>query len=101
MHLSQVPPGRPVLTSTLRLPAVQHPTSAIARNLQETLMDRDALRRIKTTARNRKLQGPVASPQRFIEPVSGPNTPPAMIAGSHKMNARRVVNKTRGQSGGI
>lgn len=84
-----------------RLPSPHDPQGAIVHNLLSTLMDRDALRRVGTTAKNRKLQGPVASPQRFTSPVSGPNDPRAMAAGAHKMNAPRNIGKTRGQSAGI
>ncbi len=93
---------RRVAHHTLRhMPSPHDPQSAIANNLQATLMDRDALRRAGTTAKNRKLQGPVASPQRFTSPAMGPNTAPQMQSGAHKMNAPRNVAKTRGQSAGI
>jgi hypothetical protein len=96
-------PTRRVLDNTFRLPPIQEPTAAIAANLRDTLMDRDALRRIKTTASNRKCRATLASPQRFTRPDGGINQAPAMDAGAHKMNARRLVNKTRGASatGGV
>lgn len=92
-------PVRPVFTNTFRLPPVQDPTGAIARNLQATLMDSDALRRIKTTARNRKLPALVQTPQVFTRAAGGSsNDPAAMASGAHKMNARRLVNKTASSS---
>jgi hypothetical protein len=92
-------PVRPVFTNTFRLPPVQDPTGAIARNLHDTLMDRDALRRIKTTARNRKLSGGINTPQQFVRATGGSsNDPAAMATGAHKMNARRLVNKTASSS---
>jgi hypothetical protein len=95
-------PVRPVFTNTFRLPPVQDPTGAIARNLQATLMDVDALRRIKTTAKNRKLSGGIPSPQAFTRAAGGSsNDPAAMASGSHKMNARRLINKTSGSSAGM
>jgi hypothetical protein len=90
-------PERRILRSTFRLPMMQDPTGVAADNLRATLMDRDALRRIKTTAgQSRKLTGTIHSPQRFTSPATGVNTPEAMAAGSVKMNARRLSNKTPG-----
>jgi hypothetical protein len=92
-------PVRPVFDNTFRLPQVQQPTQAIARNLQATLMDRDSLRRIKTTARNRKLSGGIPTPQVFARATGGgSNDPAAMASGSHKMNARRLVGKVGSSS---
>lgn len=98
MHRLLLPPARLIMTSTLRLPAVQRPTEAIAANLQATLMDPDALRRIKTTASNRKCRGGLVSPQVFTRPDGGINQAPSMDAGAAKMNARRLVNKTPGNA---
>lgn len=93
-------PGRRVLPAQ-RMPEIQHPARAIANELQSTLMDRAPSTRLaKTTARNRKLGGPVASPQKFVTDA-GSNTAPTMASGAHKMNARRLVNKTPGQTAGI
>jgi hypothetical protein len=93
-------PARPVFTNTFRMPQPQDPTGVIARNLHDTLMDRDALRRIKTTARNRILSGTVHSPQTFTRPDGGVNQPDSMAAGAVKMNARRLVNKTAAAAAG-
>jgi hypothetical protein len=86
------------MTSTLRLPAVQDIDGAIAGNLQATLQDRDALRRIRTTAGNRIAKGGLPSPQHFTRPDGGVNQAPSMDAGAVKMNARRLVNKTPGNA---
>lgn len=99
MHRLLMSPVRQVMTSTFRLPPVHDPTRAIARNLHDTLMDRDALRRIKTTAgQSRKCYASLASPQRFTRPDGGINQAASMDAGAVKMNARRLVNKTPGTS---
>jgi hypothetical protein len=100
MHRLLLPPGRQVMTSTLRLPPVQDVGGAVAGNLLATLTDRDALRRIKTTYGQRKLTGGVASPQQFTSPAL-PNDPREMATGAVKMNSRRLVNKTRGTTAGM
>jgi hypothetical protein len=98
--LMQMTRIRPVLDGTLRLPQPQQPTRAIARNLQETLMDRDALRRSKSRG-SLKCTSPLAAIQRFTTPPMGTNTPELLASGAHKMNARRALSKTRGQGAGI
>lgn len=101
MHPLLQPPQRRMATK-IRMPAIQNVSRAVAGNLQATLMDRDALRRIKTTARNQICTAPLATPQIFVTvPSGGVNTPASMRAGSHKMNSPRAVAKTRGQSAGL
>jgi hypothetical protein len=101
-RIGAMPPLRSVMTSTLRMPEVQRVDESITRNLQETLMDRDALRRVKTGARQTRVcVAPLAQLQKFVTPQGGVNTAPSMAAGAHKMNSRRLVAKTRGQSAGI
>ncbi|MFL5910765.1 MAG: hypothetical protein ACJ768_09395 [Gaiellaceae bacterium] len=97
MHRLLLSPVRRVLDNTFRLPPVHDPTRAISENLHATLMDRDALRRVKTTAgQSRKLTATVHSPQVFTRPDGGINQPASMAAGAHKMNARRLSTKTAG-----
>jgi hypothetical protein len=100
MHKLLLPPGRRIMGQTMRLPPVQEPNAVIARNLLETLMDSDALRRIKRSMQSNKASGPLATMQRFTRPDGGINQAPSMDAGAHKMNARRVVNKTPGKTAG-
>ena len=93
-------PARPILQPS-RMPEIQHVAHALASELQASLMDaQPATRLAKTTSRNRKLSGPLASPQRFVMDA-GSNSHPAIAAGAHKVNARRLVNKTPGQTAGI
>jgi len=100
-HPLLVPPARR-LDGVIRLPQIQNTHGALTRQLQASLMERDSLRRVKTTARNRILQGPVSSPQLFVsQPSGGVNTPGSMAGGAVKMNARRLVSKTPGQSAGV
>jgi hypothetical protein len=99
VHRLLLTPERRILRSTFRLPMMQDPTGVIAGNLRETLMDRDSLRRIKTTGgQSRKLIGTIDSPQVFTRPDGGVNQPGSMDAGAHKMNARRLVGKTPGSA---
>lgn len=99
MHPLLQPPQHRMSTK-IRMPAIQDVSHAVAGNLQASLMDRDAFRLIKTTARNRICSGPLSSPQLFVT-SGGVNTPASMRAGSHKMNSPRSVAKTRGQSAGL
>lgn len=90
-----------MLDRKIRMPILQRVGESIARNLQQTLMDDPAARRvIKTTAGNRIAKGPLPTLQRFTSPAQ-PNNAQEMASGSHKHNAPRVVNKSRGQSVGL
>jgi hypothetical protein len=90
------------MDGVIRLPYVQDVPGRLTTQFQTSLMHFDALRRVKTTAKNRIATTPLATPQQFVtEPSGGVNTPASMTAGAHKMNARRAVAKTRGQSAGI
>lgn len=101
MHPMLLPPSRR-MEGVLRLPTVQNAHGAATQQFQASLMHSDALRRVKTTAKNRIVLGPLATPQRFVTaPSGGVNTPGSMASGSHKMNSRRLVAKTRGQSAGM
>lgn len=101
MHPLLLPPGRR-MEGVIRLPRVQNAHGAFTQQFQASLMHSDALRLVKTTASNRIALGPLATPQQFItHPSGGVNTPGSMTHGAHKMNARRAVAKTRGQSAGI
>lgn len=101
MHRLLLPPARR-MDGVIRLPYVQDVPGRLTSQFQGSLMHFDALRRVKTTAKNRIALSPLATPQQFVtQPSGGVNTPAAMTAGAHKMNARRVVAKTRGQSAGI
>lgn len=99
MHRLLMPPARQIMP-TMRLPRVQEPNGVVARNLQDTLMDRDALRRLRTTGGgSRTLTGPMPIPlQTYVTPDGGTNTTPSMAEGAVKMNARRLVNKTPGNA---
>src|SRR5438309_10789059 len=81
-HRLLVPPVRR-LEGRIRLPLIQRPGEAIARNLTSTLMDRDsAMRTIKTTARQRKVTGYLPALQVFThDQVGGVNSPPSMRPG--------------------
>lgn len=81
-HRLLVPPARR-LEGRIRLPLIQHPTEQIAGNLITTLMDRDsAMRRIKTSSRQRKVTGPLPAVQVFThEQAGGVNASPNMRPG--------------------
>lgn len=99
-HRLLVPPARR-MSDTIRLPELQDVPGRLTTQFQSSLMVRDALRRVKTSP-TRICTAPLAELQRFVEqPSGGTNTPAAMAAGAHKMNSRRLVAKTRGQSAGI
>ncbi|HWD76929.1 MAG TPA: hypothetical protein VG371_17460 [Solirubrobacteraceae bacterium] len=90
------------MNDVIRLPYIQDVPGRLATQFQTSLMHTDALRRVKTTAKNRIATGPLSTPQMFVtEPSGGVNTPGSMAAGAQKMNARRLVAKTPGQSAGI
>lgn len=102
MHpLLQLPPSRR-MEGVIRTPPIQDVDRRLALQLVSSMMIPDALRRAKTTAKNRIAISPLASPQLFVsEPSGGTNTPGSMATGAHKMNSRRLVAKTRGQSAGV
>lgn len=100
--LGQIPPPANRMSGVIRLPPVQDVVGPVTRQLQASLMHFDALRRVKTTARNRICTAPLASPQMYIyQPSGGTNSPESMATGTPKMNARRLVNKTSGKSAGM
>ena len=100
-------PGLPAPPSTrlegvIRLPYPQDAHGAVTRQFQASLMIADAIGRAGTTASNRKCTAPLESPQMFVtQPSGGVNTPGQMATGAPKVNARRAVSQTRGQSAGI
>ncbi len=101
MHPLLLPPARR-MEGVIRMPSPQNAGAAFTQQLLDSMMSRDALRKVKTTASNRIALGPLSSPQMFVtEPAGGTNTPESMAPGAHKMNARRLVSKTRGASAGI
>lgn len=101
MHRLLTPPSRR-MEGVVRLPYIQDVPGRTTGQFQRSLMHFDALRRVKTTAKNRIALGPLSTPQMFVtEPSGGTNTPPSMASGAHKMNARRLVAKTPGQSAGM
>lgn len=102
MHRLLLPPARR-MEGRMRLPDVQDAAGRTTTSFLSSLMIADALRRVKTTAgQSRTAIGPLPELQSFVtEPSGGVNTQGAMIAGQMKMNARRLVAKTRGESAGI
>lgn len=99
-HRLLVPPARR-MSDVIRLPEIQDTQGRLTTQFLSSLMVTDALRRVKTSP-TRICTSPLANLQRFVEVASGgSNTPHAMAAGAHKMNSRRLVAKTRGQSAGI
>lgn len=95
------PPAR-ALAGVMRLPYPQDAHGASVRQFRASMMIPDAIRRAGTTASNRTCTAPLQTPQMFVtEPSGGTNTPQQMITGAAKINAKRAVSQTRGQSAGI
>ncbi len=100
LKVSGLPPLPRRMVGTLRMPELQHAQAKTVQSFQGSLMVQDAIRRAGTTS-NRICRASLPSPQVFLEPSGGTNTPGSMAAGGVKMNARRNVSKTRGQSAGV
>ena len=98
-HRLLVPPVKR-MEGEMRLPMIQDPGQAIARQLRASLMPRDSLREVRTSG-SLVAPGPLPSPQAFtMEGPGQPNAPESMQSGLMIGNARRLVDKTRGQSVG-
>lgn len=95
-----VPPVRR-LQGQIRLPMIQNPGAAVARQLGDSMITRDSLRLARTSP-TQIAPGPMPSPQAFV--MDGPgfvNAPDSMQNGLRIGNAKRLVDSSRGQSAGI
>lgn len=98
-HRLLVPPVRR-MEGQARLPVIQD-LEANTRAWHSTLRVRDSLRLARTSGTMTAL-GPLPAVQRFaVDPAGGVNSPESMQPGLRIANARRLVDKTRGQSAGM
>lgn len=83
-----------------RLPVIQD-LEANTRAWFATMRVRDSLRLVRTSGTMTAL-GPLPTVQRFaVNPAGGTNSSENMQPGLRIANARRLVDKTRGQSAGM
>lgn len=98
MQLLEPGPGK--WTGRLRLPPVQDIGGDATRVWWAGMRKRDDLRLVRTNTP--VANGPLPSPQVFlVDDAGGPNSPESMTAGLMVGNARKLVDKSRGQSAGM
>lgn len=98
MQLLEPGPGK--WSGRLRLPPIQDIGGDATRVWFASLRKRDDLRKVRTNTPVAK--GPLPSMQIFaVDPAGGPNSPDSMSAGIPISNARKLVDKNRGQSAGM
>jgi hypothetical protein len=97
-HRLLIPPNRR-MEGKIHLPMVQDIGGANTRRWYGSLRGREDFRIVRT--RPNVSRAPLPALQVFVMSGPGqPNTPESMNSGLRKSNARRLVDKTRGQSAG-
>jgi hypothetical protein len=93
-------PGPGKFTGRIRLPMIQDIGGDATRVWFAGLRKRDDLRLVRTNTPT--ATGPLPSMQTFlVDHAGGPNSPSSMAAGLKVGNARKLVDKSRGQSAGM
>lgn len=94
-------PGPGKFTGRIRLPMIQDIGGDNTRRWYASLRKRDDLRLVRTS-QTQIAKGPLPSMQIFaVDHAGGPNSPESMAPGLMVANARKLVDKSRGQSAGM